>query len=167
MSSPVMPGSLEQSLTVQELEWLVVGVHEAGHVYLAKHAGLEVSSVSMNRSWFFGDVSALIYYRRQTIDDDQTRGLVVACYGGKVAEERFLVEYGISARSAASRAEQHCGTDMELARRCSEDMPWSQEECRAAAVRLVDQYWPRIILLGALICENGRLSRAEASRVKA
>lgn len=172
MTALGVPSVLEQRLSENELAWLVVGVHEAGHMVAAFDGDLEVDYSEIHQSWWSGSTEGVVWYKSdQDFSDENLLPRLVSCLAGGVAHERFLIEYGISRSSASREAREGSEFDLmnfafmsrELEGVRGED--YSFGRVHSLAEQLVNRRWPTIILLGSVLCEKKRLSAAQAERV--
>lgn len=166
------PSALEQSLSERELAWLVVGVHEAGHMVAAFEGDLEVDYAEIHQGWFASSTEGSVWYgRKQEFTGENLLPRLVSCLAGEVAHERFLIEYGIRSTTASREAREGSEFDranFEFMRReldGEDGEDYSFGRVRSLAERLVDRRWSTIILLGSVLCEKKRLTAAQAERV--
>ncbi len=165
MESDTAPSVIERLLTPRELAWLVTGVHEAGHMVAAFEGGLEVDYTEIHQGWFTNSTDGVVWYKEQEFEDEKRLPRLISCFSGSVAHERFLVEYGVSSSEAARDARDSSDFDMENLRYFLQGTNYSRNYVRSLSEQLVDRCWPRIVLLGTIICEKKRLSAAQAERV--
>lgn len=165
------PSALEQRLSERELAWLVVGVHEAGHMVAAFEGGLEVDYAEIHQGWFTNMTEGVVWYKPdQDFSEENLLPRLVSCLAGGVAHERFLVEYGIRASAASREARDSSEFDLMNFAYMSRELEgvkgegYSFNRVRSLAEQLVSRRWPSIIVLGSLICEKKKLSAAQAER---
>lgn len=163
---------LEQLLPERELAWLVVGVHEAGHMIAAFDGGLEVDYTEIHQGWFTSTVEGVVWYKPgQEFTHEDLLPRLTSCLAGGVAHERFLIEYGIRASAASREARESSDFDLMNFAYMARELEgvkgenYSREHVRSRAQEVVDRRWHSIVLLGTVICEKKRLSAAQAERV--
>lgn len=182
MSETLNEAAHDRQPTIRQYARMVVCFHEAGHAVALWEAGIAVDALTIQQGWFSASAAGRTHVKSgQYYDYEDEEGMVSALAGilaGRVAHERFEIEYGVSmetapvlegtssemrsygldAQAAAISAEAGCGSDMADFHEIAPHVGVSYSFVLQRTEALIDAKWPRVIQVANLLYERGRVS---------
>lgn len=142
----------------------ITAAHELGHAYLAKHAGLSIRYIEIQRTGELVCGQTNVDFGDRIISEEQAIGQLIMYMAGQQAAEVFMLEQGLPWQFNAQddyaqfdAAREHYLGEWKPGGRWLPTQPEAEEQART----LVRSYWGRIMERVPILAGTGSISPGE------